>query len=534
MDVLNNYFVGIRNLDTQPESISEPELSSQSLSEGNPKTKYEYYDNKLTSDDINGYGKLCVSDQNVIFSYNGPISNSKMNGNGFIIYISNKENPLYKSYKGELKDNVFNGKGKITFTNGDIFIGSFTKGKKDGPGKMYNSNGDIIMDNIWKNDIVCGKVDYVDYYHGTKIPKVIGQLYDSVKFGHWLQIREDKTIEKIDYFADPKSDTDPKTDSKSDADPKSDADSKSDADYKSDADSKSSSIIKSLSTHDTGYLKTQCLSFKSKLSIEELCLGSFTYFEDKLIYKNNGPQSKLDNVTNDISVNYSEVYKYALPSDDSTNADNTMYLYLDSKGKKVKITEFIGGKEYDRVVHLDDGTGNKNLKFYVNQIHMDAGHVITKSSIYQIEAKSDFILPMLQYEGEINSSYLSHGNGTIYSNGNIKMSGNFDKGHIVNGILFAEHDTDMYMYYEGSFKNDKPDGEGTFYDHKGRKIFEGQVSDGKRHGDGISYWVTCSINWKGKWHNDKKHGKGTLYSDNGELICNCVHENDQFIDFVND
>lgn len=512
MDVLNNYFVGIKNLDTQPEPISE--LSSQSSSEGNPKTKYEYYGNKLTSDDINGYGKLFVSDQNVIFSYNGPISNSKMNGNGFIIYMFNKENPLYKSYKGELKDNVFDGKGKITFTNGDIFIGSFTKGKKDGPGKMYNSNGDIIMDNIWKNDIVCGKVDYVDYYHGTKIPKVIGQLYDSVKFGHWLQIREDKTIEKIDYFADPKSDTDSKT------------------------DPESSSIIKSLSTHDTGYLKTQCLSFKSKLSIEELCLGSFTYFEDKLIYKNNGSQSKSDNKSDDKSDdkshNYSEIYKYALPSDDSTNADNTMYLYLDSKGKKVKITEFIGGKEYDRVVHLDDGTGNRNLKFFVNQIQVDAGHVITKSSIYQIEAKSDFILPMLQYEGEINSSYQSHGNGTIYSNGNIKMSGNFDKGHIVNGILFAEHDSNMYMYYEGSFKNDKPDGEGTFYDHKSRKIFEGQTSDGKRHGDGISYWVTGSINWKGKWHNDKKHGKGTLYSDNGELICNCIHENDQFIDFVND
>ena len=51
---------------------------------------------------------------------------------------------------------------------------------------------------------------------------------------------------------------------------------------------------------------------------------------------------------------------------------------------------------------------------------------------------------------------------------------------------------------------------------------------------GISYWHTGAINWKGKWRNNLKHGKGTLYADDGNMICNCIHESDQFIDFISD
>ena len=171
MEVLNNFFVGVLETSNYTDSIYESKQSKQS-----------YYNDILESENINGKGKLFITNENLSLVYNGPIVNSKMNGNGYIIYTLNKENPLYKSYKGELQNNYYNGVGIITFTNGDVFIGNFSKGKKNGPGKMYNSNGDLTMDNIWKNDIICGKVDYIDYYYKTKIQKIISKLSNSIKF----------------------------------------------------------------------------------------------------------------------------------------------------------------------------------------------------------------------------------------------------------------------------------------------------------------------------------------------------------------
>ena len=499
MEVLNNFFVGVLDASNQSESESESE------------SKQIYYNDILLSDNVNGRGKLFITNEDISLVYNGPIINSKMNGNGYIIYTLNKENPLYKSYKGGLLNNNYNGTGIITFTNGDVFIGNFSKGRKNGAGKMYNSNGDLIMDNIWKEDIICGKVDYIDYYHGTKIPKSIGQLSNSIKIGHWLNIREDETIERIDFYND----------------------------CESESESKSNEIIKQLITHNGGYLKVQCLYYNNKPSIEELCMGNFKYFDDKLIYKTkqlnkNNCSSNLDKGIDNNDVDYANMSKYAIPLDTSTIVDNTMCLYLDSKGKKIKITEFINNKEYDHIIYLDDGT-NKNVKYFVNHFNTNTNtkEVTCKSSIYHIDPNSEIELPMLYYEGETNNSYLPHGTGIIYSNGNIKMSGSFEKGHITNGILCAQHDSKTYLYYDGSFKNDIPDGEGSFYDHTNNKLYDGQVSNGKRHGDGISYWLNGVNNWKGRWHHDKKHGKGTLYADNGELICHCTHNNDQFEEFDN-
>jgi len=510
MEVLNNFFVGVLETSNHTDSTNE--------------SKQLYYNDILESENINGKGKLFITNENLSLVYNGPIVNSKMNGNGYIIYTLNKENPLYKSYQGELQNNYYNGEGIITFTNGDVFIGNFSKGKKDGPGKMYNSNGDLTMDNIWKNDIICGKVDYIDYYHNTKIPKIIGQLSNSIKIGHWLNIREDETIERIDYYNISESETG------------------SGSGSGTRSESKSNEIIKQLITHNNGYPKVQCLHYDNKPSIEELCMGTFKYFDDKLIYKtkrsnkNNSSSgsSNLDKGINNNDIDYANMSKYATMLDTSKIKDHTMYLYLDSKGKKVKITEFINNKEYDYIVYLDDGS-NKNVKYFVNNFNINpiSKQVTCKSSIYQIDSHSDIKLPMLYYEGETNNSYLPHGTGIIYSNGNIKMSGIFDKGHITNGILCAEHDSKTYLYYDGSFKNDNPDGEGSFYDHNNNKLYDGQVSNGKRHGDGISYWLNGVNNWKGRWHHDKKHGKGTLYADNGELICHCTHNNDQFEEFDN-
>ncbi len=45
-----------------------------------------------------------------------------------------------------------NGKGVYHFSNGDIYNGNFTGGKKNGIGKYNYANGDIY-EGEWKNDM---------------------------------------------------------------------------------------------------------------------------------------------------------------------------------------------------------------------------------------------------------------------------------------------------------------------------------------------------------------------------------------------
>lgn len=480
MELLNNYFVGILNNNS------------------------EFYFSELITDNINGNGKLYISNDKVKCSYNGPILNSKMNGQGLIIY-SYHEN-LYKSYKGGFSNNEFNGEGTITYTNGDMFIGNFVNGKKNGSGKMYNPNGNIIVDNIWINDIICGIYDFIDYYHNTKIPKIIGKYCDSIKIKDWIYIRQDNTISIINYY-------------------------KNIIINEAKESTLKALLSENLITHNTGYLQKQYLKLDNNITDDILCLGDFKYFDIKLMYDN----KMILNVNKNIDeFNYPDMFEYAIAIDQSDIKNNSMFLYLDSNGKKIKITKFIDGVEYDKILYLAQDLKihiDKCINFIVyNFIRDKFNNIIIKPSIYQIN--SDFKHPTLYYEGDINSEYQPNGNGIIYMSGNtIKMSGSFINGQITKGILFGEHKNNLYIVYEGTFKDNLPNGEGTFENHFGDKIYEGQVLNSKRDGDGISYYPNGLIHWKGAWKVDKMHGKGTLYGDEGSLIGDCTYINGEFADF---
>jgi hypothetical protein len=291
---------------------------------------------------------------------------------------------------------------------------------------------------------------------------------------------------------------------------------------------------------------TQRLNFEIMPSNEELCMGTFKYFDDKLNYKTKNSKEDKSNINNlDKGVDsgfggfggfggsyYEELSNIAIKSNIQLETDHTMYLYLGTKGNKLKITEIVNGIEYPRIVYLDESE-NKSKKFFVSNIVKHSDSVVqTKSCIYQIDPNSNISLPMLYFEGELNSSYLPHGEGSTYSNGTVKMSGIFEKGQIMKGMLFSEIDSNQYLSYEGSFQNSKPHGEGIFYNDKNIKVYEGTIKDGKRHGEGISYWENGAKNWHGYWRNDMKHGNGILYDDRNIKICNCTHQDDQFIDLL--
>jgi hypothetical protein len=150
----------------------------------------------IDSNNITGYGKLYCNGS----SYNGMIKESKMVGNGLITY-SGSGNTQILSYSGEFKDNQYSGFGTIRYPNGDTFIGQFKDGKKNGSGKLYNSNGIVIMETEWKDDIICGKTDYIEYYPNSKNIKISGMLSNSIKIGPWIYCQENGIIERIDYYS---------------------------------------------------------------------------------------------------------------------------------------------------------------------------------------------------------------------------------------------------------------------------------------------------------------------------------------------
>jgi hypothetical protein len=76
-----------------------------------------------------------------------------------------------------------------------------------------------------------------------------------------------------------------------------------------------------------------------------------------------------------------------------------------------------------------------------------------------------------------------------------------------NGILLIDNGK-----YEGSFKNDKINGIGSFY-FKDKRIYHGEWIDNKMEGIGLLKWKDGK-KYEGYFKDNKKEGFGVFYSDN--------------------
>ena len=79
-------------------------------------------------------------------------------------------------YKGDLKDDKRDGKGKMTYLNGDVYEGDWKDDKLDGTGKMIYANDDKYEGN-WKEDKRDGqgKMTYEIYESKLVAPDIQGQ-----------------------------------------------------------------------------------------------------------------------------------------------------------------------------------------------------------------------------------------------------------------------------------------------------------------------------------------------------------------------
>ena len=68
-----------------------------------------------------------------------------------IYYFAESE----RTYEGQFAQNLFEGKGKLTFKDGRMYEGDFKSGKKEGQGTMVFPNGNKYIGQ-WKDDVQHG------------------------------------------------------------------------------------------------------------------------------------------------------------------------------------------------------------------------------------------------------------------------------------------------------------------------------------------------------------------------------------------
>lgn len=86
-----------------------------------------------------------------------------------------------RTYEGNFSQNLFEGKGKLTYKDGRCYVGDFKQGKKDGNGTMVLPNGNKYIGQ-WENDTKHGIGIWYTAKDGTK--KQGQWVYD--KRTNWL------------------------------------------------------------------------------------------------------------------------------------------------------------------------------------------------------------------------------------------------------------------------------------------------------------------------------------------------------------
>lgn len=73
-----------------------------------------------------------------------------LNGSGIYIPFDGQ------SYKGELRNESFEGEGNLIFPDGSRYHGLFKRGEYHGPGTLYDTYGEVLVSGIWNEGNLVG------------------------------------------------------------------------------------------------------------------------------------------------------------------------------------------------------------------------------------------------------------------------------------------------------------------------------------------------------------------------------------------
>ena len=533
MEILNNYYVGI-----------EAKLSN------NITKIIDGYNNET----IHSKGKLFKYTNDEFSIYNGFIINGKMNGYGYIIYITNNKNPTIKSYEGNFLNDEYDGDGTIIYTDGKVFKGTFSNGNKDGKGILYNSNGSIIMDNIWKNDVINGKIKIVENYHETSNIKNEGYLYNSIKVGQWISYHEDNTISNIQYYKEYDSD--------------------------SNIEKLTEILTHQLIINSGGYLEVQkiySLNNDIKISDDDLLNNRFNYYSKSLnqptkniniIDKSiNIIDNSLKQVPNRFKIFFNNNLKNDYPNFDieknhkQTQILKLIYNYINKKklykGFGIKKT-FIFDDQLNELFNTNnsENINFQNYKKFISNLYDLDNNIENVNNIDCINNTNIFteINKIKDYALEIDKKDILNNTLLLYLDNNCKM---ISINEVIDGIeypiiIFNNQDKILlkdknayiyqkdkndkqYLYYQGEVNNlYQPHGNGIKYETDGKIKFEGIFQKGNIE-SGLQYSIDKNnkqyVKYKGTFLNGLPHGEGTYYYENnnkeyeGQILHNKKHGN---------
>ena len=120
------------------------------------------YEGEIKNDSFNGNGKMKYKNGDI---YEGNFENGIKKGNGKMIFKNKNE------YNGNFENGVINGKGEMKFNDGTYYKGDFINGKFDGKGNLKNINSNWEYNGNFKEGFINGNGKFIfnngDFYEGN-------------------------------------------------------------------------------------------------------------------------------------------------------------------------------------------------------------------------------------------------------------------------------------------------------------------------------------------------------------------------------
>lgn len=126
-------------------------LQDNKHGKGEIETKTYSYEGQFENNFKSGEGKFISKVKENKFTYEGNFDNDNFNGRGVLTYLNGEY------YDGEFKNGEFHGTGKYTYplTN-EVYEGNFENGKRNGHGKLTR-NGRLIYEGNYKDNLPHGR-----------------------------------------------------------------------------------------------------------------------------------------------------------------------------------------------------------------------------------------------------------------------------------------------------------------------------------------------------------------------------------------
>jgi len=455
---------------------------------------------------------LTGDDASLVGEYNGEMLNGKRNGYGVCKYENGNV------YLGEWKDNKYQGKGKLIYSEGDsrdYLEGEFSDHKANGACIMKFKNGDCYSGNMTDGKLT-GLFTYTQndgyVYEGEMLSgekhgkgKLIYPVDNEFDFydGEWLNNNEHG--QGVLKYKDGKS---------------------WEGSWKHGKKENGFGFIKYKNGRIfCGSMKDGKINGKGKLSYPES--ESWEYYEGEWVdgfFSGNGILKYRDGSSYDggwYKNNFHGKGKLVYTAD-----SNIEYYYGDFYNgvkKGVGVMKFKNGGIYEGEWN-DNQFEGKGLYKYNQESHIDS------------------------FEGEYENDK-KNGRGIMRFKNGEYYEGEWKDGKY-NGIGYYHYNDESHIdSFEGEYQNDKKNGRGIMYFKNGecyngewsddryngygvfkytvndnRDYYEGQWLKNKTYGQGILYYKD-GTKWEGEWKDGNQHnGQGTIKYTDGSIYCGDIKD----------